>query len=127
MALPRIVPAIDYLREASSTSLQSFELARLNHAANLRREIGALMDQWIQETSEALLARRMLEQRDSIRASEQTDPDLFQTFLESSPPSNPISQPAPSQIVPAPPRFSDSRRPLTRPADRKQQKQRSTA
>ena len=63
MSITRIVPPIDYLHTASRSSLQSFELARLNHAANLRREIAALIDQWIQETSEATLARWMLDRR----------------------------------------------------------------
>ena len=61
MSISRIVPPLDYLKEASRASLQSFELARLNHAANLRREIGALIDQWIKESSEAMLARWMLD------------------------------------------------------------------
>jgi hypothetical protein len=42
--------------------LQSFELSRLTHAANLRKEIGALLDQWIDESSEAMLARWLMEQ-----------------------------------------------------------------
>src|ERR1700692_3994803 len=57
MSISRLVPPLDYLRAASRASLQSFELARLNHAANLRREIAALIDQWIQETSAAPLVR----------------------------------------------------------------------
>jgi hypothetical protein len=56
MAISRLTPPLDYLQAASRASLQSFELTRLNHAANLRAEIAALIDQWIQETSEAMLA-----------------------------------------------------------------------
>jgi hypothetical protein len=67
MALKSFDPPWDYLREASPTSLQSFELSRLNHAANLRREITALMDQWLEETAQALLARWLLENRDELR------------------------------------------------------------
>jgi len=63
MATRRIAPPWDYLHEASMPSLESFELSRLNHAANLRREIVALLDQWIEETAQALLARWVREDR----------------------------------------------------------------
>jgi hypothetical protein len=62
MTISRFTPPLDYLQAASRASLQSFELTRLNHAANLRQEIATLIDQWIQETSEAMLARWMLDQ-----------------------------------------------------------------
>ena len=127
MALPRIVPPLDYLREASPASLQSFELARLNHAANLRREIGTLIDQWIQETSEALLARWMLDNRNSIHEPIRPSPDLYQSFLESASAPLPNSQSIPAEFVSAPPRFADSRQPLGRSIERKPQKHRSTA
>jgi hypothetical protein len=63
MASRRIVPPWDYLHEASNPSLESFELSRLNHVANLRKEIAALLDQWIEENAEALLARWVREDR----------------------------------------------------------------
>lgn len=63
MASRRIVPPWDYLHEASTPSLESFELSRLNHAANLRKEIAALLDQWIEETAAALLAHWVREDR----------------------------------------------------------------
>ena len=53
----RIQPPWDYLHDASVPSLESYELSRLNHAANLRREIAALLDQWIEDSTQALLAR----------------------------------------------------------------------
>ncbi len=53
----------EYLRQASEPSLQSFELSRLNHAANLRKEISALLDQWLEETACALVARWLREHR----------------------------------------------------------------
>jgi hypothetical protein len=43
-------------------------LTRLNHAANLQQEIAALIDQWIQETSEAMLARWMLDRQKSLQS-----------------------------------------------------------
>ena len=61
MATRRVTPPWDYLHEASSPSLESFELSRLNHAANLRKEIAALLEQWIEEAAEALLARWLRE------------------------------------------------------------------
>jgi hypothetical protein len=61
MATRRITPPWDYLHQASNPSLESFELSRLNHAANLRKEIAALLEQWIEEAAEALLARWLRE------------------------------------------------------------------
>jgi hypothetical protein len=60
---PRPQPPWDFFHDASIASLQSFELSRLNNAANLRRQIAALLDQWINDNSEALLARWVREQR----------------------------------------------------------------
>jgi hypothetical protein len=69
MTIRRIRPPWDYLHDASRASLESYELSRLNHAANLRREISALMDQWIEETSQAMLARWVREDRALPRAT----------------------------------------------------------
>src|SRR6266581_4850123 len=55
-------PPWEFLLSASRNSLQSYELSRLNHAANLRKEIGALLDLWIEENSAAMLARWLMEQ-----------------------------------------------------------------
>jgi hypothetical protein len=67
-------PASDYLHTASNASLESFELTRLNHAANLRREIAALIDQWIDETVQARLARCILEERALKRSTLKHEP-----------------------------------------------------
>ena len=53
-------PPWEYLRQASFPALQSFELSRLNHAANLRKEIDLLFEQYLQETTSALLARFLM-------------------------------------------------------------------
>ena len=45
MPIRRPDPPLDYLHSASVSSLESYELSRLNHAANLRREIAALSAQ----------------------------------------------------------------------------------
>jgi hypothetical protein len=57
-------PPWEFLLSASRTSLQSYELSRLSHAANLRKEIGNLLDQWIEENSSATLARWLMEYRE---------------------------------------------------------------
>jgi hypothetical protein len=115
------------LQAASRASLQSFELTRLNHAANLRQEIAALIDQWIQETSEAVLARWMLDHHKSLQPSPMSPPEVVRTLIDSSATLFPESQPPISEIVPAPPRFSDSRAPMKESIARKPQKQRQSA
>jgi hypothetical protein len=57
-------PPWEFLLTASRNSLQSYELTRLSHAANLRKEIGALMDQWLEENSSAAVARWLIAQRE---------------------------------------------------------------
>jgi hypothetical protein len=109
MSITRIAPPIDYLRSASRPSLQSFELGRLNHAANLRREIATLIDQWLEETAEAMLARWMLEHHGSLREPALSAADLLRSFQE--PGIDPLTEvPEPLvEIHPAPPHFSESR------------------
>lgn len=127
MTISRITPPLDYLQAASRASLQSFELTRLNHAANLRQEIAALIDQWIQETSEAMLARWMLDHHKSLQSSPMSPTEVVRTMFD--PPTTlfPESQPPLSDIVPAPPRFSDSRVAMKGSIPRKPQKQRQSA
>jgi len=57
-------PPWEFLLSASSNSLQSYELSRLNHAANLRKEITQLLDSWLEENTSALLARLLMRQRE---------------------------------------------------------------
>jgi len=54
-------PPWDYLCVASEPSLQSYELSCLNHAANLRKEVAVLVDQWVENHAYALLARWLLD------------------------------------------------------------------
>ncbi len=61
---PQIQPPWEFLLSASRTSLQSYELSRLGHAANLRKEIAALLDQWLEENAAAMLARWLMQQRE---------------------------------------------------------------
>lgn len=110
MAISRLAPPAEYLRTASQTSLQNFELAKLNRAANLRREIAALIDQWLQESSEALLARYMIDHQDSLRESALSPQDLLQAFQNPLLALQPDASQPPAEIVPAPPRFAEPRR-----------------
>ena len=64
MSSYRSQPPWEFLLSASRTSLQSYELSRLSHAANLRKEIAALMEQWIEENSNAMLARWLMQYRE---------------------------------------------------------------
>ena len=57
-------PPWEFLLSASSNSPQSYELSRLNHAANLRKEITQLLDSWLDENASALLARWLMRQRE---------------------------------------------------------------
>ena len=103
MTISRFTPPLDYLQAASRASLQSFELTRLNHAANLRQEIAVLIDQWIQESSEAMLARWMLDHHKSLQSSPISSSEVVRTFLDQSATLFPESEPPLSEITPAPP------------------------
>ncbi len=127
MSISRIAPPLDYLREASRASLQSYELSRLNHAANLQREIGALIDQWIKETSEAMLARWMLDHQKALNASPLPGPDIFQSFLDAGNDALPEPRDIPKELGPAPPRLADSRHSASASSTRKSHKHRSSA
>jgi hypothetical protein len=86
MASQRITPPWHYLHEASDPSLESFELSRLNHAANIRKEIAALLEQWIEETAEAHLARWVREDRKAPPQQDQSVDLPAQAELPLSPP-----------------------------------------
>jgi hypothetical protein len=60
----RVSPPWEFLLSASRNSLQSYELSRLSHASNLRKEIAALIDQWVEENTCAMLARWLMEHRE---------------------------------------------------------------
>jgi hypothetical protein len=127
MTISRFTPPLDYLQAASRASLQSYELTRLNHAANLRQEIAALMDQWIQETSEALLARWMLDHHKSLQSSPLSPTELVHTLVDPVATLFPESEPPIADMLPAPPRFVAARAPMKGAIARKPQKQRQSA
>ena len=78
MASPQDNFPWEYLRKASVPSLESFELSRLSHAANLRKEIAALVDQWLEETASALLARWLLQHWDQLHALNRSRDEAFE-------------------------------------------------
>lgn len=57
------IAVTEYLGTASVSALQSFELSRLNSAANLKKQIGGLIDELTNEQSAALLARFLIQNR----------------------------------------------------------------
>lgn len=67
-------PPWEFLLSASRNSLQSYELSRLSHAANLRKEITQLLDSWLEENTAAMLARWLMEQRERPASREQSEP-----------------------------------------------------
>jgi hypothetical protein len=59
-------PPWEFLLSASRTSLQSYELSRLSHAANVRKEIAQLLDVDLEESANAMLARCLMERRQDV-------------------------------------------------------------
>ena len=73
-------PPLEYLITSSNTSLESFELSRLNAVANLRKEIRQIVDAWVQAEIEARIARWVLECRRSDAAASQPEvPHLLES------------------------------------------------
>ena len=54
---------LEYLARASKETLESFELTRLNRAANFRKEARDVLNDWVQAEVESRLARFVLERR----------------------------------------------------------------
>jgi len=73
----RTQPPWEFLFTASSNTLHSYELSRLGHAANLRKEINSLVDQLLDENANAMVARVLLElrERNMRTADVQAAPD----------------------------------------------------
>jgi hypothetical protein len=87
-------PPFHFIATCTQISLQSYELARLNAAAQLRRQLQEMTDQWIEAEVEARLARWALEHR---RLDSQTRFDEF-VALES-PGANLKSLPSPHRRI----------------------------
>jgi hypothetical protein len=58
-----ISPPLEYLVTSSQAGLENFELVRLNTIANLRKELGDLVEEWIEAETQSRLARWILECR----------------------------------------------------------------
>ena len=127
MTTRRFSPPLDYLQAASRASLQSYELTRLNHAANLRQEIAALIDQWIQETSEAMLARWMLDHHQSPQSTPMTPAEIVYSLVDPTSSLFPDAESSMPNIVPAPTQFAGPRTVTKHDITRKSPKPRQTA
>ena len=84
MGSRRMSPPWDYLHEASAPSLESFELSRLNHAANTRKEIAVLLDQYLDDMAQAMLARWVREDRALLQSSSPAPRTAPQSVLDES-------------------------------------------
>lgn len=51
----------EFLLNSSKSTLQAYESSRLNFATNVRKEIEQLLQVWVDESSNALLARWLIE------------------------------------------------------------------
>lgn len=69
--------ALEYLVTCSQTSLEGFELARLNQISSFRKQLGELQDQWIEAEVAARLARLLLEHRRAESPSSADSPALL--------------------------------------------------
>ena len=69
-------PPWEFLLSASRNSLQSYELSRLSHAANLRKEIAQLLDSWLEENSAAMLARLLMDQPKRLASESESPVDV---------------------------------------------------
>jgi hypothetical protein len=70
----------DFLLVCSERSLNDFELARLNTAANLRKQIRELETELLKMEAEALVARWLIERRHELEALCHTRGGLQKAF-----------------------------------------------
>lgn len=99
----RYDPPWEYLRTASINSLQSFELNRLNHAANIRKEMMLMVDQWLEESVCAMVARWLLDHQQYLHpeptspsaASPEVQSASYNVFARLSPPDSNSASAAP--------------------------------
>ena len=80
-------PPWEFLLSASRTTLQNFEQSRLNMASNVRKEIFQLLDAWLAENSNALLARWLIERENQLSdAIDASCPSACRGKLSAKPP-----------------------------------------
>ncbi|TMI88341.1 MAG: hypothetical protein E6H00_12980 [Bacillati bacterium ANGP1] len=59
-------PPLSFLLGASTNSLEDLELAALNRRANLAKAVRYELEQWIEQSAAAMVARWMLENREAL-------------------------------------------------------------
>ncbi len=70
-------PPLEYLVTSSQAGLETFELARLNKIANLRKELREIVEEWIEAETQSRLARWILQcRRTQDAASNPQDSEL---------------------------------------------------
>jgi len=94
---PEIPSCTDYLMSCSVAGLESFELSRLNRLANLRKEAGQILEEFVENQVQARIARCLLDCRrgPAVRAGSRSPDDA------------PAALPAPAAAA-APPAISAS-------------------
>ena len=81
MSEAKSLPPLSFLLEASRTSLQDLELAALNRSANLGKAVRSELQQWIEQSAAAMLARWMIEHREELLRVTAVEP-LETIFVE---------------------------------------------
>jgi len=69
-----IASPLEYLLTSSEAALETFELARLNKSANLRKELRDVVEEWIEAEIQSRLARWILDGRRTQAARSDADP-----------------------------------------------------
>jgi hypothetical protein len=69
-----IASPLEYLVTSSEAALETFELARLNKTANLRKELRDVVEEWIEAEIQSRLARWILDCRRTQAARSDVDP-----------------------------------------------------
>jgi hypothetical protein len=96
-------PPLEYLLACSEKSLQDFELNRLNHAANIRKQMQISQEEIRQADAEAALARWLMEYRGELLAGGVLTQHSFEfpTPRPALPSGAPQTQPGPAAAIPA--------------------------
>ena len=99
-------PPFEYLMSCSQSSLEGFELARLNEISHFREDLRNLHEEWIEAEIAARLARMLLEGRRAEIQGESHSGSAGDPILNSPPQTNALPHPTPA--APSAERFSPS-------------------
>lgn len=102
----RSQPPLEYLTTCSQSSLEGFELARLDQVAHLRIEIRNLHEQWIEAEVAARLARFLLDGRRAGAQSEDGARAALAPVMNNAPAA--LASPSSTRDAPLVERFSAS-------------------